>query len=315
MTARSPLKNVAASVKQRLLNLSRDEGIDPNLLFTRFALERFLYRLSCSPHAKQFTLKGAALMLVWFGSRTRPTRDVDFLGSGTLSPEELERIFRNICDQPAEPDGIQYLPQTVTVTPIRDEDEYGGNRITLQSRLGNARLHLRIDVGIGDAVIPPPEWIEYPTLLDMPGPRLLVYRPETSIAEKLHTMVVRNLANSRMKDFYDILTLSRAQQYNSTPLVAAVRNTFIHRQTPLPENTPTALSREFGNHPEKQKQWQAFLSKNRLEEPAKDLEIVIEELAAFLLPVLAAARDDKTTIQSWPPGGPWQTDEECAPNR
>ncbi len=113
-----------------------------------------------------------------------------------------------------------------------------------------------------------------------------------------------------MKDFYDILILSRAQQYNNTPLAAAVRNTFTRRQTPLPENTPTALSGEFGSSPEKQKQWQAFLSKNRLEKPAKDLKIVIEELAAFLLPVLASARDEKTTIQSWPPGGPWQTNED-----
>ena len=228
------------------------------------------------------------------------------LGSGVQSPEELEEIFREVCNQPVDPDGMLYLPETVTVAPIRENDEYGGNRVTLEGRMGNARLYLQIDVGIGDAVVPQAEWLEYPTLLEMPHPKLRAYRPETVIAEKLHAMVILDLVNSRMKDFYDILVLSRFRRFEGDFLANAIQDTFTRRQTAIPQDTPIALKKDFGQHPDKQVQWRAFLNKNRLTPPAEDLETVIEELALFLLPVLETVRNNKTSPGVWVPGGPWQ---------
>lgn len=299
-------EGLPVSVQVRLIRHAKSIGMDPTLVLARYAMERFLYRLSRSKHAERFVLKGALLMLVWLGETIRPTRDADLLGFGDLSERSLVQTFTEVCNVDVEPDGLEYLTASIRVAPIRQEDPYGGMRATLAARLGKARLHVQIDIGIGDAVTPEPEWLEYPSMLDLPRPRLRAYRPETSIAEKLHAMVVLGEANSRMRDFFDIHALLQHNRFDGDVLARAVRATFERRRTPIPGALPLALTPEFGAIPGKQVQWQSFLRKNGLTSAPSELGDVVFPLATFLEPVIAAARQGRALKLEWGPGGPWE---------
>jgi hypothetical protein len=170
--------------------------------------------LSKSEFADRFILKGAALLLLWLGEPIRPTKDIDLLGFGDTSAEALKRVFVSLCAMEAPEDGLTFLPESVQVEAIRADQEYGGMRIKLMAMLGNVRIPLQIDVGAGDAVVPPPEVLDYPGLLDLPRARLRAYRPETSIAEETEAMVRLALANSRMKDFFDIHRLAETRTFD-----------------------------------------------------------------------------------------------------
>lgn len=204
-----------------------------------------------------------------------------------------------------EPDGVTFDASSIRVAEIRPQDEYGGRRVTLLCSLGPARLKLQVDIGIGDAVEPAAEWLEYPALLDQPRPRLRAYRPETVIAEKLHAMVILAAQNSRMRDF-DIHALSRRQSFEGGQLVRAIRATFERRRTRVPAQVPIALTPSFADLPDKRAQWRAFLRKNAISGSQQKLETVIKELARFLLPPLAAAAGETDFETSWSPGGPWR---------
>jgi len=247
---------LARSVQTRLAQHAKVINTDPNLVLTRYAVERFLYRLSRSPHVDRFVLKGALLMLAWLGDALRPTRDANLLGFGDLSDDALGQIFAEVCKVDVEPDAMVYLAETVRVEPIRAEDAYGGQRITLDATLGAARLRVQMDVGIGDAVVPPAAWLDYPSLLDFPRPRLRAYSAETVIAEKFHAIVLLGLRNSRMKDYFDLYALSREDAGNVTQVDAAIVATFERRRTPLPDTWPLGLSDEFARDAAKLAQWQ-----------------------------------------------------------
>lgn len=279
---------LARSVQVRLSQHAKAIGVDPNLVLTRYAVERFLYRLSRSPFVERFVLKGALLMLAWFGDTLRPTRDADLLGFGDLSDAELAKIFSALCDVAVEPDAMTYLAGTVRVEPIRIDDSYGGRRVTLSATLGAARLRVQVDVGIGDAVVPPPKWLDYPSLLDLPQPRLRAYSPETVIAEKFHAMVVLGLRNSRMKDYFDLHVLAKDSSLKLESLAQALSGTFERRKTALPEQSPAGLSDEFAQDATKQTQWKAFLAKNKLTAPA--LGDVVTVVRQFVAEPLAMAR-------------------------
>ena len=177
-------KNIVASVQARLVERSRELGVEHQLTLARFGGERLLYRLSKSQFADRFVLKGAALLLLWLSELVRLTKDVDLLGLGDTSAEALKRVFVRLCAIESPDDGLTFLPDSVHVEAIRDDQEYGGMRVKLMAMLGNVRIPLQVDVGAGDAVVPPPELLDYPGLLDLPRARLRAYRPETSIAEK-----------------------------------------------------------------------------------------------------------------------------------
>jgi len=282
-------EGIARSVQVRLARHAKEIGVDPNLVLTRYAVERFLYRLSRSAHAERFVLKGALLLLVWLGETLRPTRDADLLGFGELSDDALLRIFREVCTVQVEPDAATFLPDSVRVAPIREEDVYGGRRVTLQARVGAARLTVQVDIGIGDAVTPDPQWLEYPSLLDMPRPRLRAYPRETVLAEKLHAMVLLGARNSRMKDYFDVRALLREEKMDAGALVRAIAATFARRRTALPEGIPAALSDGFASDATKQAQWRAFLGKNRLDGPS--LAEVVAEVRTLLAQPLRSARE------------------------
>ena len=292
------------SLQARIVNHAKGLGVEPTLLFTRFGLERFLYRLSKSAYADSFVLKGALMMLVWAGESVRATRDADLLGFGDLTSQELERIFREIAVIPCDPDdGVAFLPDTVAAAAIRETDQYGGQRVRVEGRLGTVRLSLQFDVGMGDAVYPPPEWLEYPSLLDIPRPMLRTYQSETSIAEKLHAMVELGDANTRMKDYFDVATLARIRDFDGAAMGRAIRETFARRNTPIVA-TPAGLTSRFGRDPGKQRQWEAFVSKNRID-ASLGFEAWVLRVAFFASPVLAALSRGAEFTGRWRAGGPW----------
>ena len=295
----------AASVRQRLLNRSRAEGDDFQVLLTRYVLERFLYRLGQSEHSERFVVKGAMLFVLWEGDLHRTTRDLDLLGSGPSGIADVEQDVRDILATEVEDDGVTFAPETVQGDLIREEQEYEGVRVTAEARVGNARVRLKVDVGFGDAVTPDAEEATFPTLLGSLPPVLRVYPKETVVAEKLQAMVSLGILNSRMKDFYDLWHLAQRDAFDGAMLTEAVRATFARRQTPVPDAAPLALTDGFALDVDKQTQWRAFVRRGRLNQEAT-LSEVIEVLQAFLLPVLQAARANSPLDERWEPGGPWR---------
>lgn len=297
-------RNVAASVQARLLQRSHDVGVEHQLTLARFGGERLLYRLSKTEFADRFILKGAALLLLWSDEATRPTRDIDLLGFGDTSAAEMRRIFTGVCQVDAPEDGLTFIADSVGVDVIREQQEYGGLRVTLMVMLGTVRIPMQIDVGVGDAVVPPPDTVDYPGLLDLPQARLRVYRPETSIAEKTEAMVRLGMANSRMKDLFDIRGLAMQRPFDGDPLRLAIAATFERRQTALPPELPITLTDEFAADPQKRRQWDAFIRRIRGSDHP-DLPNVVDLLRQFLWPAITAAATKKPWPHIWNPGGAW----------
>ena len=230
-------KNYAASARARLLQKSKQQGETFNLLLTRYAVERLLYRLAKSEYSNQFILKGATLFTVWHSSPHRATKDLDLLGYGTNKVSSLEEIFKIICQDSYAEDGVEFYPETVKGERIKEEQEYEGVRLKIEGKLGSARLTVQVDIGFGDAITPAPELVEFPSILNLPSAQLRVYPRETVVAEKFQAMVSLGIANSRLKDFYDIWFLAHQAQFQGSILCQAMRATFNRRKTPLPTNT------------------------------------------------------------------------------
>ena len=300
---KKPVANRSASVRQRLLNLATERKEDFGLVLTRYGLERFLYRLSISPHRDGFVLKGALLLQLWTAEIYRPTHDLDLLGRA-LSDINLRKVFTEVCSQNVEDDGLTFLPGTIRVERIRDEEAYEGVRVRVEARLGDARIPLQIDVGLGDTIVPASEELEYSTLLEFPAPKLHAYSKESVIAEKFEAMVKLGVANSRMKDFYDLWVLAQRFEFDSSTLAAAIQSTFKTRRTALPRSSPLALRTEFYELPTKQTQWRAFLQKNKLKADSS-LKEIIEVIREFLMPVVDGVLTGNEEDQVWQPGGPW----------
>ena len=275
------LRDIGASVRARLLNLARTRHQAMDLFLTRYAIERLLHRLSTSSHRDRFVLKGAMLVTTWFDDPHRPTRDVDLLGYGDAAPEAMLSMFREIAAIEAN-DGIEFETSSMRIDPIRGNVEHGGLRLRMTAVLAAARIPVVVDVGFGDAVEPGIEEIDLPALLDFPRPRLRAYARETVIAEKFQAMVALGLANTRMKDFYDIWALSRAYEFDPERLRRAIRATFDRRATPIPRVAPDALTPVFSTSASKQQQWAAFA--RDLTTGVPTLEVVCDDIAGFLMP-------------------------------
>ena len=300
------VKDMAASVKQRLLNLAKRQGGDFNFLLSRFAAERLLFRLSHSDHASDFVLKGAMLFHLRSGQAPhRPTRDLDLLAAGTPDIARMEKLFRNVCREPVPADGLDFPQDRVRGERIRDDDEYLGIRLSLEGRMGSARIPLQIDVGFGDAVTPSPTQEQLVTLLDFPPPSVLVYPWETVIAEKLQAIVALGMDNSRMKDYFDLHYLAETQAFEGPTLAQAIQAAFERRKTTLPDDPPIGLSPEFGEDTIKRTQWRAFVGRLQLSDGPPSLGQVVAGIRAFLMPPVEALRRKHLFAKSWTPGGPW----------
>ena len=297
-------KDLAASVRARLYNLSKERHEDFNLLLTRFTLERFLYRLGQSPLRERFILKGAALFTLWFDSPHRPTRDLDLLGSGHSSLQQVTQDIRAICAEQCD-DGLVFKLDSVHTEPIRVDAPYIGARVKLLTKLGTARIDLQIDIGYGDAVIPPPQWVDYRTLLqNLPAPHVRAYSVYTTVAEKFDAMVTLSMANTRMKDFYDLWHLSRAFVFEGALLAKSIRATFERRGTTLPLEMPVAFTDEFISSTIKATQWQAFIRKNKLSD-APAWNQAVQVIRDWLMPALQSAQANESFKQTWQPGTGW----------
>jgi hypothetical protein len=279
---RSPT-NVSASVLQQLFDTSQAHNTDYNALVIQYGIERFLYRLSKSDLADGFVLKGAMLFRVWAAGLHRPTKDLDLLGYGEPDPEGVAAAVRRIVATPVDDDGLQFESSTVAAGLIREEQEYGDIRVKLVAMLGTVRIHLQVDVGFGDAVVPPPKIAPFPTLLEHATPWVLMYPVETMVAEKLETIVTLGVANSRMKDYYDLMVIFRRCTLDRKILAKAIAATFGRRQTPAPVDRPIGLSADFTRNPDVQQRWQAFLGRLQINDAPADLRDVADGIWAHVL--------------------------------
>lgn len=279
-------ENMAASVRARLLNRARLQGEDYNYLLIRYFHERALYRLSRSPHADDFVLKGASLFVIWQGTPHRATKDLDLLGRGVPDPERLRTVFREILTTDVVEDGVIFDVDGITARAVREDAVYDGIRVSVGASLGSATTRIQIDVGFGDSATPEPAVVQYPALLDLPAPTIRAYRPETVVAEKLEAMVVLGMNSSRMKDYYDLSVLLNDHDFDPRVLAATIRATFSRRETSLPSDVPTGLSDEFCADVDKQIQWKAFLRRS-LPNLNLGLEDVVVSIRRELEPVWA----------------------------
>jgi predicted nucleotidyltransferase component of viral defense system len=303
--------NAGHSVFERLLNYAKEHREDFNLLLFRYGIERLLYRLSISPHADRFILKGASLFLVWVGQNYRVTKDADLLCSGPADVDHIAGVFRELCQIASDDvDGMVFVADSVRAVPIREEQEYGGIRVTLVGMLHKARIPLQLDIGFGDAITPSPEKVTFPTLLNAPAPKLLAYSRYTMVAEKLEAMVRLGIANSRMKDFYDVWLLSKLFTFDGRTLCKAVGNTFKRRSASLPRGLPVAFTDDFRKDAQKQAQWRAFVRKAKPDITADNLDVVINDIEAFIMPVVDAVREGKPLKLIWKQGGRWSKETE-----
>jgi hypothetical protein len=303
----SEIKNLRASVRQKLLNLAQERNDDFGLILTKYGLERMLFRLSKSKYRDTFILKGALLFELWTKERYRATRDADFLAKGDNSPERFIRIFQEISALEVQDDGLRFDSKTVQAQRIKENEDYEGIRLTLTAFLDKAQIPIQIDIGFGDAISPGPIESEYPTLLKLPAPRLLTYPRETVVSEKLEAIVKLGIANSRMKDFHDLHSLSKTFEFDGKALINAVRATFERRGTAFPEGgSPLAFTPEFYEDENKIKQWKAFCNKNKPRVQEIEFKALMARLASFLIPVIKSAKGGPEPNSRWTPDHLWQ---------
>lgn len=286
MIRHGPSQN-AHSIFQRLLNKARELDEDFNLLLARYCTERLLFRISESPLAAHFVLKGATLLLVWQGHSTRVTRDLDLLDTSGLDAASLKRRLEQCCTMSLqEDDGVQFPIESLNVRPLVGTQLTSGFRVQLHAELHTARVPLHVDIGQGDAVFPAPEYISYPLLLKAPPLHFQAYTPYSFVAEKFEAMVRLGIANSRMKDFHDIALVARSHAFDEELLMHAMRLTFRHRGTVIPSTRPVAFTSAFTHDAQKLSQWKGFIKRARPEATFGDLTDVVREVEALIMPVL-----------------------------
>lgn len=289
-------KDLAASVRQRLLNQAREQGRPFQELLPYYVIERFLYRLSKSNFRESFILKGALLLTAWRAPQSRPTMDIDLMGRTDNGLEHISSVIREVCSTAVEQDGVVFKEETMEVQRIKEDAEYEGARVRLTAMVSNARLPVQIDIGFGDAIVPAPAKIGYPVLLEFPAPQLLAYPRETVVAEKLEA--------TRMKDYFDLMLLSLLYKFDGPVLLRAVLATFKRRSTEI-DVLPMGLTDIFASEPGKSAQWKAFLRRSRLEDYTADLADVARTVRTFAEPVLSAAGAGEPFESLWKTGGPW----------
>jgi hypothetical protein len=300
-------RNVAASNRAKLLALARSRGEDFQFLLGRWTIERFLYRLAGSRHRDSFVLKGAMLFLALGNKLYRPTKDLDLLGFGSAGVVEVASQIREICSVPAH-DGIVFDNAGIEAERIKEDAEYEGVRVWVPASLDGARVTMQIDVGFGDVVDPAPAELPFPTLLPLDAPVIRAYPTEAVIAEKFQAMIALGIANSRMKDFFDMWTFATTQRFEMSRLSQSIRSTFMRRRTRLPEIPPVALTDEFLLDVVKRTQWAAFCKRLGLRD-APALDAIGPVLILFLMPAVEQARKQESDALIWEPPGPWHQSE------
>jgi predicted nucleotidyltransferase component of viral defense system len=298
-------RDMPASVRARLLNVAKLNNEAFDLVLVRFAIERLLYRLSQSQYRERFVVKGATMFQIWSNLRHRPTRDLDLLGTGEPDVDRFVEIFRGLCVQEVENDGLVFVADSVSATKMKEDEEYEGIRIKFDAFLGSARIPVQVDIGFGDAITPSSQLIVFPTVLDLPAPQLQSYPRETVVAEKFQAMVMLGIANSRMKDFFDLFTLCTQFEFEGELVRRAINATFERRKTSIPTTLPLALTTDFSEDKQKSLQWNAFLRKTNLNSNELTLSEITARLANFLMPPAEAASQGRQLGKYWRPSDGW----------
>jgi predicted nucleotidyltransferase component of viral defense system len=293
------IKNKAASIRAKLMNIARAENVDFDNLLLRYFQERFLYRLSISEFSDRLILKGGLLLICLEMPRSRPTKDIDFLAEKVENePVELEYVLKKIVEIPCD-DGVRFNSSSITSELIKEDADYEGVRLKVYAMLGQARKRLQIDIGFGDVIIPKSKSMDFPTLLlEEKSPVLKVYSVESIISEKFEAMVKLAMVNSRMKDFYDVYTLSLSYNFKGGRLKKAIISTFQRRKTPLTDN-PLVFRPEFHKDEKRQKQWIAFLRKSRLSDIEQAFGEIMERITKFLKPIVVSIKDGSGGYKVW----------------
>ncbi len=301
MTTGKPV-NIAASIRQRLKNISKDDNRPFNELLQYYAMERFLYRLSQSEHVNCFILKGALMLRVWQSPEVRPTMDIDMLGKTSNEIDSIVEQVKDIISVEAEPDGLVFDLDSIKAERIKEDADYEGVRVRFIGTLDNARVHMQIDVGFDDIVHPEPIETEFPTILDSPVPRLLCYSRESAIAEKFEAMLKLGELNSRMKDFYDIWLLSRQFDFDGKELAEAMRLTLEHRGTAIPDII-IAFTKVFIE--DKQVQWKAFHKRLAQEHIPNDFSVIVADVEVFLGAIISGLVSGSDLPNYWSASDSW----------
>lgn len=232
-------------------------------------------------------------------------RDIDFLGFGSSELPHTENAFKEICILEYN-DGVIFQAESLRAVEIRTNANYAGVRVTLLGIIENARCQIQIDIGFGDAVTPGPEDANYPVMLsEFEAPKLRVYPRYTVVAEKFEALTSLGIANSRMKDYFDLWTLSQHADFDGNILRQAIQETCNRRRTQLTKEPPFGLTDAFAKDDQKQIQWKAFLRKNKLE--ALAMTDVVENLNTFFQPIYLANSDSSALLLYWRAGGPWSS--------
>ena len=292
-------------IRRRLKARAAELGLDFQQAVLYYAMERFLFRLSQTPWSERLVVKGAVMLRVWDAAVARPTRDIDFLGRVDNTPEAIRGIVAE-CLAVRLDDGLAF-ESDIHVAQITVENRYPGVRAKVAGDLGGARFVLRLDIGIDDAVVPDPSWVDYPVLLLDETPRILAYQPATAVAEKFQAMIEIGLTNSRMKDYHDIWMLSSTLEFDGRDLTDAMRATFERRDTELPAERPAELSAEYTAQPEISRMWDSYRRgfSTRASDLPEDLQVVADAIVAFVLPASSAARAGEAFDRTWTPTAGW----------
>jgi predicted nucleotidyltransferase component of viral defense system len=302
---KTPRKNLVASILARLRNEANEQGVPFNQVLQFYAIERFLYRLSHSRHVDGVLLKGALLLKTVGIPRARPTMDIDFLRQGRADRDSLIALVKDCALVEGDADGVTFDASSIVAEEIAKEAVYRGMRVQIAGRMENVRLSIQIDFGVGDVVVPGPRVIEYPSMLDQPALKLRAYPIEAAIAEKFQAMVELDVANSRMKDFYDIWTYARSLDFDGSTLARSIAATFERRATPLPLQHPTAFTSQYFAADAHARQWRAFSRRIGELGIANDFGRVATDTAAFVMPPTLAAAHREKFEKIWPASGPW----------
>ncbi len=295
MSSGKPIKNLAASIRTRLLNNSKRQGIDFNRMLLIYFQQCFLERLSHSKYNRRFILKGGLLFYGLEPLLSRPTKDIDLLGKGLRNqPEKIAEILQEILAIEL-PDGVIFLTKNMRYEIIAERKAYSGVRVFIPAELNNARHVLQIDIGFGDTIVPAPVSFDFPSLLKDKSVKLFAYSWSSVIAEKFEAIVRFGDLSSRMKDYYDIFYLQNKFDFDGKELSTAIRITFNNRESDF-----SALDHIFSERfaMDKQKQWLAFLFKNNLQEPS-DFFQVIQYLRKFLSPIVSAIIRKENFSRKW----------------
>jgi hypothetical protein len=287
---------------------AKQHGDDYQRVLTRYAIERLLYRLSQTEATERYVLKGAMLFVTWPEHVSRPTGDLDLLGHGDPAPAAIAELFNRICQVEFADDGIRFDATSTNVEEVREADKYQGVRVSLDGELAGAIIRVLVDIGFGDHVYPSPKRGHFPGLLpELPQAAILMYPPETVVAEKFEAMIRFGETNSRIKDFHDIWVTTRTFSFDLASLLEAINGTFRRRETVVPADVPVGLSEAFAVVVKDRGLWSGFLRRNppiMTPPPFAELQ---EELRRFFGPVIAHLRSPEGASGHWDPSsGTWR---------